>query len=87
MGILNIKMNNSVNTENQDIICEKPQSSNELLFQILQEAQLKLETMERRMSEMANQMGQNREQVQTTSTFRAETEVSERNKTTSPKRS
>ena len=80
-------MNSSGNTENQDIIHENPQSSNELLLQILQETQLKLETMERRMSEMVAQIGQNQEEVQTTSTFRAETEISKRNKTPSPKRS
>ena len=80
-------MNNSGNIEDQDLICKNHQSSNELLLQILQETQLKLETMERRMSEMAIQIGQNWEEVQTTSTFRAKTKVFERNETPSPKRS
>ena len=76
MGILNIKMNSNENIVNQDIIRENPQSSNELLLQILQETQLKLETMEKTMSEMAAQIGQNREEAQTTLPLRAETEVS-----------
>ena len=38
---------------NQDFTQEKPQSPNDILLQILQETQLRLESMEQRMSEMA----------------------------------
>ena len=76
-------MDNNENVENQEIVCENPQSSNKLLLQILQGTQLKLETMKRRMSEMASQMRQHREEVQ--STPKAKTKLSEHNKTPSPK--
>ena len=60
---------------NQDFTQEKPQSPNDLFLQILQETQLKLESMEQRMSEMAAQLGQNHEETRTTSSHKAETEV------------
>ena len=44
-------MNSNENVVDQDIIRENTQSSNYLLLQILQETQLKLENMEKRMNE------------------------------------
>ena len=49
---------------NQDFTQEKPQSPNDLFLQILQETQLKLKSMEQRMSEMAAQIEQNHEETQ-----------------------
>ena len=78
-------MNNHGHVGDQDMIHENPQSPNDLLLQILQETQLKLETMEKRMSEMAAQIGQNREEAQATSSHKANTKFSECDKTPSPK--
>lgn len=83
MQVLKHNMNNNENVENQEIVRENHQTSNELLFQILQETQLKLDAMDKRMSEMAVQMGQHHEEMQETP--RAETEVSEHNRNPSPK--
>ena len=76
-------MNNNENVENREIVRENHQTSNGLLLQILQETQLKLKPMDRRMSGMAAQMGQHHEEMQDTP--RAETEVSGHNRTPSPK--
>ena len=70
---------------NQEFTQEKPQSPNDILLQILQETQLRLESMEQRMSEMAAQLGQNHEENQAASSHKAETENSEHDKTPSPK--
>ena len=63
-----------------------PQSFNDLLLQILQETQLKLDNMEKRMNEMVAQMKQNQEEMQSSPPPRTETEVSEHKKTSQASR-
>jgi hypothetical protein len=76
-------MNSNEKVVDHDMVRENTQPSIDLLLQILQETQLKLDNMERRTDEMAAQIGHNQEETQSSPPLKTETEVYGYNKKTS----
>jgi len=74
-------MSSEKNVAGHDMVHENnPQPPTNLLVQILQEMQMKLDNTEKIMNEMAAQMGQNQEEMQSLPPPRPEIEISKHNK-------